>query len=171
MEKYLLVILGAIIGFIASITKDYFVEKTKRKYKEIELKREKAEELYLLLTEWSKVLFLQKQHLVYVMKKEISYREYQDYIIKNFGDNTKFDFKRIDMLINIYFKNLLPFYNKVLEKRDLVNKIQFKFENNCIKGTCDYKINIKEYMDKTYTIVEEINVLKNEITNLINNLK
>ncbi len=60
MEKYLLVILGAIIGFIASITKDYFVEKTKRKYKEIELKREKAEELYILLEKWANFFFLKK---------------------------------------------------------------------------------------------------------------
>lgn len=33
MEKYLLLILGAVIGFIASIAKDYFVEKQKRKIK------------------------------------------------------------------------------------------------------------------------------------------
>ena len=48
-EKILLLILGAIVGFFASIAKDYFSEKTKRKYKEIEIRREKAEELYLLL--------------------------------------------------------------------------------------------------------------------------
>jgi len=57
MEKYLLLILGAIIGFIASIAKDYFVEKTKKKFKENELKREKAEELYLLLTLMKQILF------------------------------------------------------------------------------------------------------------------
>ena len=49
MEKYLLLILGAIIGFIASMAKDYFVEKTKKKYKDIDFKREKLEELYILI--------------------------------------------------------------------------------------------------------------------------
>ena len=48
MEKYLLLILGAFIGFIASIAKDYFVEKTKKKYKDIDFKREKLEELFIL---------------------------------------------------------------------------------------------------------------------------
>ena len=48
MEKYLLLILGAIIGFIASIAKDYFVEKTKKKFKDIDFKREKLEELFIL---------------------------------------------------------------------------------------------------------------------------
>lgn len=48
MEKYLLLILGAVIGFIASIAKDYFVEKTKKKYKDIDFKREKLEELFIL---------------------------------------------------------------------------------------------------------------------------
>ena len=48
MEKYLLLILGAIIGFIASIAKDYFVKKTKKKYKDIDFKREKLEELFIL---------------------------------------------------------------------------------------------------------------------------
>lgn len=50
MEKYLLLILGAIIGFIASIAKDYFVEKTKKKYKDIDFKREKLEELFILIS-------------------------------------------------------------------------------------------------------------------------
>jgi hypothetical protein len=50
MEKYLLLILGAIIGFIASIAKDYFVEKTKKKYKDIDFKREKLEELFILVS-------------------------------------------------------------------------------------------------------------------------
>ena len=52
MEKYLLLILGAIIGFIASIAKDYFVEKTKKKYKDIDFKREKLEELFILVCWW-----------------------------------------------------------------------------------------------------------------------
>jgi len=50
MEKYLLLILGAVIGFIASIAKDYFVEKTKKKYKDIDFKREKLEELFILIS-------------------------------------------------------------------------------------------------------------------------
>ncbi|BAK72494.1 MAG: hypothetical protein RBQ84_01320 [Arcobacter sp.] len=34
MEKLVLLLVGGVIGFIASIAKDYFVEKTKKKIKE-----------------------------------------------------------------------------------------------------------------------------------------
>ena len=33
MEKLVLLLVGGVIGFIASIAKDYFVEKTKKKIK------------------------------------------------------------------------------------------------------------------------------------------
>lgn len=49
IEKLVLLLVGGLIGFIASILKDYFVEKTKKKYKDIDFKREKLEELYILI--------------------------------------------------------------------------------------------------------------------------
>jgi hypothetical protein len=49
-EKIGLLLVGGLIGFIASIAKDYFVEKTKKKYKDIDFKREKLEELFILVS-------------------------------------------------------------------------------------------------------------------------
>ena len=49
IEKLVLLLVGGLIGFIASILKDYFVEKTKKKYKDIDFKKEKLEELYILI--------------------------------------------------------------------------------------------------------------------------
>jgi hypothetical protein len=50
IEKLVLLLVGGVIGFIASIAKDYFVEKTKKKYKDIDFKREKLEELFILIS-------------------------------------------------------------------------------------------------------------------------
>ena len=48
IEKLVLLLVCSVIGSIASILKDYFVEKTKKKYKDIDFKREKIEELFIL---------------------------------------------------------------------------------------------------------------------------
>ena len=50
IEKLVLLLVGGVIGFIASIAKDYFVEKTKKKYKDIDFKREKLEDLFILIS-------------------------------------------------------------------------------------------------------------------------
>lgn len=50
IEKLVLLLVGGLIGFIASIAKDYLVEKTKKKYKDIDFKREKLEELFILVS-------------------------------------------------------------------------------------------------------------------------
>ena len=50
IEKLVLLLVGGVIGFIASIAKDYFVVKTKKKYKDIDFKREKLEDLFILIS-------------------------------------------------------------------------------------------------------------------------
>ena len=50
IEKLVLLLVGGVIGFIASIAKDYFVEKKKKKYKDIDFKREKLEDLFILIS-------------------------------------------------------------------------------------------------------------------------
>ena len=50
MEKILFVIIGGIVGFLASIAKDYFVEKTKKRYQDRDFKREKLEELFIIVS-------------------------------------------------------------------------------------------------------------------------
>lgn len=49
LEKILLILAGGLVGFLSSVLKDYFIEKQKKQNKIIELKREKLEELFLIL--------------------------------------------------------------------------------------------------------------------------
>jgi hypothetical protein len=59
MEKFILLIIDGIIGFFAPIAKDYFLEKTKRKNNELEIKIEKIEELFLIVSRTQENVFNQ----------------------------------------------------------------------------------------------------------------
>jgi hypothetical protein len=169
IEKLVLLLVGGVIGFIASIAKDYFVEKTKRKYKEIELKREKAEELYILLEKWANFFFFQKNHLVLVMNGHIDYNEYLDYII-NEGEKNKVDFKRIDMIINIYFDKLLSFDEKVRKQMEIVNDIEYEYKKEYENGNIDGKQYINLLLSETLKTTESIDKIKKEVCILVKEL-
>lgn len=49
MDKIQLLFIGAVIGFLFSVLKDYFLENNKKKTKQKEFKREKLEEVFLLM--------------------------------------------------------------------------------------------------------------------------
>ena len=167
IEKLVLLLVGGVIGFIASILKDYFVEKTKRKYKEIELKREKAEEVYILLEKWANSFFNRSNYLTLVMKKNISYNEYLDYIVEN---PTKVDFIRIEMLLKIYFKDMLPSYELILKQRGEINDIidlhKKEYQNGCFDGD----IYIEPLMRETLITTKLVEKLKGEVATFVNNM-
>ena len=177
MEKIILVILGGFIGFIASIAKDYFVEKTKRKYKEIELKREKAEELYILLEKWANSFFNRSNYLTLVMKNNISYNEYLDYIVEN---SNKVDYIRIEMLLKIYFKKMLPLkiyfkkmlpsFELIIKQRDEINDIidlhKKEYQNGCFNG----ERYIEPLMRETLITTKLVEKLKEEVAIFVNNM-
>jgi hypothetical protein len=167
VEKIILVILGGFIGFIASIAKDYFVEKTKRKYKEIELKREKAEELYILLEKWANSFFNRSNYLTLVMKNNISYNEYLDYIVEN---SNKVDYIRIEMLLKIYFKKMLPSFELIIKQRDEINDIidlhKKEYQNGCFNG----ERYIEPLMRETLITTKLVEKLKEEVAIFVNNM-
>ncbi|MFW3344723.1 hypothetical protein ACN9K5_00770 [Aliarcobacter butzleri] len=167
MEKYLLLILGAVIGFITAILKDILVERTKKKNKYIELKREKAEEVYILLEKWANSFFNRSNYLTLVMKKNISYNEYLDYIVEN---PTKVDFICIEMLLKIYFKDMLPSYELILKQRDEINDIialhKKEYQNGCFDGN----IYIEPLMRETLITTKLVEKLKEEVATFVNNM-
>lgn len=168
-EKILLLILGAIVGFFASIAKDYFSEKTKRKYKEIEIRREKAEELYLLLESWSNAFFSRNSMLILVMKNEITYNDYLDNFIEE-GKKRNVNYKRIDMLINLYFKSLLPHYLEILKQRDIIADIESIHKKEYKKGNINGQKFIKLFNDETIKLHNLIDDFKKEVAIDINKL-
>ncbi|EFU70563.1 conserved hypothetical protein [Aliarcobacter butzleri JV22] len=166
MEKYLLLILGAVIGFIASIAKDYFVEKTKKKNKDIELKREKAEELYILLEKCRDSFFIICNDLIPVLKKDIRYTEYLDKNIKVSIEN--YNFSRMEMLLKIYFKELYPKYKIVKKQMEEFYKIENKFALEKQQDNLEEnKKNLSLLLNESLNINKLIFNLQEDIANII----
>lgn len=96
MEKYLLLILGAIIGFIASIAKDYIIESKKEKEKRKNFKREKLEEIFILVS------------------------DFYSNCLKPLESKKNIEATKIGMIIRFYFKDLLGGYQLFLEKSKVI---------------------------------------------------
>jgi hypothetical protein len=133
MEKYLLLILGAIIGFIASIAKDYFVEKTKKKYKDIDFKREKLEELFILASR--------------IFNESIKPIELRNKIEdKDAG-------AKVGLIIRFYFPSIHKNYQEYLNAYIIINQ----------KTMSDYKsVSIDELSNFTKEYQKFLNILELE---------
>lgn len=129
-------LIGAIVGAAIGLFGSWLTSKSSIKQLRVQLeheervhtqnvKRERFEELYILLGHWLNAIFSKYLHLTLVMKGEIDYNQYLDTIIEN-GEKQSFDFQRIEMIINIYGKELRPAYENVLDARTKRNDIESK---------------------------------------------
>jgi len=85
------------------------------------IKKERLEELYILVCHWGNLFFSQYMNLNLVMDGHIDYNEYLDRTsTKDLGG---FDFSRIEMIIDIYGAQLGPAYEKVMEAREAINEV------------------------------------------------
>lgn len=123
------VLAGALLGLIgvfvanhSSLARLQLQLKQEQQRHHSQVKREKLEELYILLSHWVNMFFSHHFKLALVMEGKIDYNQYLDEIISDGADN-KVDFQRIEMILNIYGRELLPSYQKVLEWREKVNEI------------------------------------------------
>ena len=96
MEKIMLVIIGGIIGFFASIAKDYLIESKKEKDKIKSLKREKLEETFILVS------------------------DFYSNSLKSLESKENTESAKIGMIIRFYFKDLLEGYQLFLEKSKVI---------------------------------------------------
>jgi len=126
-EKIILLIVGAIIGFFVSLAKDWLMESKKQKEKYKQFKREKLEELYMLLNEEDKLMTDLTIGMATRYKSKITKHEA---LITMSEFNKKMDkniIKRIDMLINLYLKELIAI-------RKNMNRIRFETGALAISG-------------------------------------
>ena len=104
--------------------------------KKAALTREKAEELYELTDTWLKGLFYNYMNLAFVMQGKSDYNHYLDQIIKH-GEQSEGNFARVEMIIHVYFPELLPKYNKILEHRENTNNISTEHKHAYEGGDLD----------------------------------
>jgi hypothetical protein len=102
--QFLYIFIGGFIGFISAIGKDWLIENKKQKNKKQEFKKEKLEEIYILIYK--------------IFKSSI------DPTIKSL--NIEYDDAKLSMLIKFYFPNLEEQFNKYIQVVSNINlnKIQ-----------------------------------------------
>ncbi|WP_419770436.1 MAG: hypothetical protein ACNI3C_01210 [Candidatus Marinarcus sp.] len=147
MESFILLLAGGIIGFVASILKDFFLEKTKKKYKEIELKRNKLEELYIEIDNWFNYYSLNSAMFIQRLEGNSISNSLSEERDKKFV----YDLIKIEMIISIYLEILISDYNTILSKWDELNEFQAKNKGSSYK--------------------EEYITLNNHFTNQVKNFK
>ena len=167
------VILGALIGLVGSLlTHRFNANQAKIKLKSeqqqiaIRTKREKLEELYILLGHWNNMFFSKYLDLRLVMEDQITYNQHLDNVISGKIDK-KVDFQRIEMLLNIYGKELLPLYEKVIKLRSNVNDIASKHKSDYKQGSVNGSSYVKPYTDAQFQLGEAIENLKRELASLV----
>jgi len=118
-------ITGTVLGAVIGIIPHYFREKSADKA----FRKNKLEELYYDINNWINFSFsIPIINFYLVFKKVIDWNGYLDKLIESEpGKHTKF-FKS-EIILNLYFKELIPDFNKLTESFQNVNR----FINNEIK--------------------------------------
>ena len=167
-EKLIYLVIGAFIGFITSLVKDLLIESKKNKIKNIELKRERLEELYIDFSKWSNYIYSDYITLLSVMDNKLTYNQYLDLKLERKND---FDAQKIDMIIEVYINSIIPTYTLLREKLESLNMIQNEYKKDYeLYGQHDtkevYKNGITAFL-KDFT--EVVDNLKKEIALEIRN--
>jgi len=147
MEKEILSMIGIIIGFGLSVLKDFITEKTKKKYKENELRRNKLEELYIEVDKWFNYSSLNQANFILSLSTDKNYLDLSE-------ERKKFNYDliKIEMIISVYIEKLKDEYNEIITKKTELSKLEMKELNKEDKK--------EKYID-----------LNNNFCNLMQNMK
>ncbi|MFP7634286.1 hypothetical protein ACLIMJ_25150 [Pseudomonas veronii] len=95
-------------------------------------RKERLEELYILICHWNNAFFGNYLSLSLVMKGQIDYNKYLDEIRES--PAKKVDYNRISMIIDIYGAELQEPYAAILKIRDEINDIEFAHKKAYLSG-------------------------------------
>lgn len=169
------VFIGALLGLIgvfvanrSSLSRLQLQLEKEQQRHHSQVKRERLEELYILLSHWINMFFGHYFKLTLVMKNEIDYNQYLDEIISE-GADRKVDFQRIEMILHIYGRELLPSYHKVLEWREKVNDIAAAHKSDYKKGKMNGEKYVAPYTAVHTELENAVESLKKELAELAAN--
>lgn len=114
--------------------------------KQKQLIREKLEELYLLFKRWTSITDMMYINHARAMKGDIDYQTMLEMDVERDNKNT-FDFNRIEMLIDLYFPNIKPAYERVIGTCTKANQFMLSYGNQCLEGNTDGKKFIAPFLD------------------------
>jgi hypothetical protein len=130
------------------------------------LYREKLEELYVLVQQYTTLLQSESLPYVRVMEGELDYNQALDMTIKTMGQDRLPDFNRLPMLVDLYFPQIRGTLKQLLDTRDSMNKIRAAHKSEYKKGNLDGRMFVKPMVAALDRIEEVGEMLKSEITSL-----
>lgn len=158
-------LLGVVIANKSSETRLKIQIESEHHKKQIQLKREKLDNLYILLTNWRNMFFSYTMNISLIMEGKINYNEHLDRVIKgDFNDNI--DFQRLEMIVNIYIPELLPNFNNVLELREKIMNVRDQHKKDYSSGKVNGEKYISPLMDAYSNFDSEIEKLRANIAKL-----
>ncbi|HJU84410.1 MAG TPA: hypothetical protein VJ600_09380 [Holophagaceae bacterium] len=138
--------LGVVLTNRATYRRIKLENEINEKRKRLELHRDRGEELYVATDRWINMIGGKNLSILAVMQGKLSYNQYLDLAIKA-GEKQNYDFARIEMIIDVYFPMTRPFYDRVIENRTEINKIDSEHHREYEKGNTDGHRFIQPYID------------------------
>lgn len=135
-------VIGVLLGTLLSVFSAWLTNRSslmqlKVKFKHEEklsagkVRKERLEELYILVCHWSNMFFSQYMNLGLVMRGHISYNDYLDMV--NSSEN-KYDYSRIEMIVDIYGGGVAEAFKAVEIARGVVNDVSARHKSAYKRG-------------------------------------
>ncbi len=109
-----------------------------------ELLRARGEELYELIDKWLNSLFVYYMVKASVMQGKLSYNQGLDIELKN-GEESRGNFGRIQMLIDVYFPTSREHYDRVVSLREAANRHVLLHKRAYERGETDGTVFLKAF--------------------------
>ena len=166
-------LLGVLIGAVISIVGVWLANRSnieqlkiqlehQKQTNDILLKKEKLEELYILVDKWLGGVFFHYLNLTMVMRGEIDYNQYLD-MVKKDGKEKTVDFTRLSMIVDIYGHELQTSYKKIMDARDELNKVSIAHKRAYKAGDFEGETYLKPYTTAQIKLEKLTELFKKEI--------
>lgn len=164
---------AAVLGSLIALTSSYLTNRSntrrlklqfelERETKEREFIRDKVEELYLLHEEWLNVFASSNLPFISLMKGEITYNDALDMFIDG-NKNRTVDFKRLQMLVDLYFPEVKASFDRLATARDEVNKIKSEHKRQYKRGNIDGTAYVMPFIEAQQKLEGEASLVKEQI--------
>jgi hypothetical protein len=127
-----------------------------------DFQRERLEELYLLVEGWVNTLFMYFLPYARVMRGDLTFNQALDITI-DVGGKSTVDFKRIEMIIDLYFPELRTDLDRVHAAREAANKIIHKYKKQYETGDTDGRQFLQPFLTAEKQVETEGVALKAKI--------
>lgn len=132
--------------------------------------RDKGEELYLLVDKWLRGLFGYYLRRNFVMQGKLTYNQCLDLDIQE-GSKERFDFGRIDMLIDVYFPSCKASYEQALDFRTKLNEIEHLFKKSYEDGLFEGQKFLSSYIVQQKALEDAGDTLKQNISECLRSIR